>query len=104
MNQELENDQNQQQAEQEEAVDPIALLAERLGAIESALGIGESSPSESNLLSRLNSIENNLGKSEREKNLPKQITWSQLGSLNFMRKNSIRLEDINSGKIQVVRD
>ncbi len=49
-----ENLPEQEQSDQEqEQPDAIQLLAERLGAIESALGIGSSQPSESNLLGRL---------------------------------------------------
>ncbi len=103
MQDELKNNQTEQKQETEEQPDAIALLVERLGAIESALGINNE-PSQSSLLSRLNSIESNLGKTEREKNLPATITRSQAASLSFMRKAGILLEDIGTGKVQIVGD
>jgi hypothetical protein len=95
---------SEQETEQEqEQPDAIQLLAERLGAIESALGIGSSQPSESNLLGRLSAIETNLSKDQRERNLPKTITHAQLRSAQWMRKHGVQLEDIGT-KIQVVPD
>jgi hypothetical protein len=96
---------SEQETEQEqEQPDAIQLLAERLGMIESALGVGNSQPGDSNLLGRLSAIEQAISKPQRERSLPETITWEQAGSLAFMRKNGILLEDIASGKVKVVRD
>ena len=93
-----------EEQETEEQPDPIALLAERLGMIEAALGVGNSKPSDSNLLNRLTTIEQAIAKPQRERALPKQITWSQLGSRKFLLANKIDLADISSGLIEVVKD
>jgi hypothetical protein len=101
MKEELQNNQTEQNQESEEQPDAIQLLAERLGAIESALGIGSSQPSESNLLGRLNSIETSLTKDLRERNLPATITKSQAADPTFLRKIGIDLKDFTSGKVRI---
>jgi hypothetical protein len=100
MQNELKNNQTEQEQETEEQPDPIQLLVERLTAIEGALGINNE-PSQSSLLSRLNSIESNLGKTEREKNLPPSITKSQAADPSFLRKAGIDLKDFTSGRIRI---
>lgn len=96
-----EKNQNLETQETEEQPDAITLLAERLGAIESALGVGGSKPSESNLLGRLDKIEQGIFKTERERNLPQTITPSEASSLSFLRKNGIQLEDFSTGRIRI---
>jgi hypothetical protein len=90
-----------EEQETEEQPDPIALLAERLGAIESALGIGGSKPNESNLLGRLGAIEEGLTKDQRERNLPPTISKSQAADPSFLRKAGIDLRDFTSGKVRI---
>jgi hypothetical protein len=104
MSQDLNQTPEQGAEQQEEQPDAIALLAERLGALESALGVGNSQPSESNLLNRLTTIEQAITKPQRERNLPSTISWEQAGSLAFMRKHGITLEDISCGRVQITRD
>lgn len=103
MSEELNQNPEEGNEQQEEQPDAIALLAERLGMIEAALGVGNSQPSESNLLGRLSAIEQGLTKTERERNLPEVITHSQLRNVSWMRKHGIQLEDIGS-RIKVVPD
>lgn len=98
----LDEQQNQDQVETEQPEDAIVLLGRELQEIRQALGLGEGASS-SSLMQRLNSIESKLSQPERERNLPPTITWEQAGSLSFMRKSGIRLEDINSGKVKVVK-
>lgn len=100
LNQSPEPEQGTEQGQ--EQPDAIVLLAAELKEIRQALGLGEN-PGSSSLLARLNSIENNLGKSEREKNLPSAITWEQAGSVSFLRKNGIDLTDIQQGRVRVVK-
>lgn len=107
MEREIENNQTEQTTEQtdeQEQPDAIALLAERLGMIEAALGVGNSKPNESNLLQRLEKIEQGIFKTERERSLPPTITRSQAASLSFLRKNGITLEDFSSNRVQIVPD
>jgi hypothetical protein len=80
----------EQELEQEQP-DPIALLTKRLGMIEAALGVGNSKPNESNLLQRLDKIEQGIFKTERERSLPPVITKTEATSLSFLRKHGIRL-------------
>ncbi|MBD0345468.1 MAG: hypothetical protein ICV63_11735 [Coleofasciculus sp. Co-bin14] len=87
--------------QQEEQPDAIALLATELKQIREALGIGVEQPNQSSLISRLNSIESNLGKTEREKNLPSTITKSQAADPSFLRKAGIDLKDFSSGKVRI---
>jgi hypothetical protein len=96
-------EQETEQEQEQEQPDAIALLAERLSAIESALGVGSSKPNESNLLQRLNNIEQGIFKTERERNLPETITHSQLRNAAWMRKHGIQLQDIGS-RIRIVSD
>jgi hypothetical protein len=93
--------QTSEQPEEQEQPDPIVLLAERLGAIESALGIGGSKPNESNLLGRLGAIEEGLQKDQRERNLPPVITKNQAADPSFLRKAGIDLKDFTSGRIRI---
>jgi hypothetical protein len=104
MSEKINENPEQGAEQQEEQPDAIQLLAERLGMIEAALGVGNSEPSESNLLNRLTTIEQAIAKPQRERNLPSTISWEQAGSLTFMRKHGISLEDIRSGRVQVTRD
>lgn len=97
-----EQQQNQGQDETGQPEDAITLLGRELQEIRQALGLGEGASS-SSLMQRLNSIEAKLAQPQRERNLPKTITWQQAGSLNFMRKHGIKLEDINSGRVKVVK-
>jgi|ERR671933_2666632 hypothetical protein len=85
----------------EQQLDPIVLLGQELQQIREALGIGEN-PSGSSLLNRLNSIEQTLSKTERERNLPASVTRSQLQDAAFLRRHGIDLSDISLGKIQIV--
>jgi hypothetical protein len=103
MNEDLNQEPEQGAEQQQESVDPIVLLGQELQQIREALGLGES-PASSSLMQRLNSIESKLAQPERQRNLPPSITWEQAGSLSFMRKSGITLEDINSGRVQVTRD
>lgn len=103
MKEEIENNQTEQNQENEEQPDAIALLAERLGMIEAALGVGNSQSNESNLLGRLSAIEQGLTKTERERALPEVITHSQLRNVSWMRRHNIQLEDIGR-RIKVVPD
>ena len=102
MSEEIEKQETPEQ--EQEQPDAITLLAERLGMIEAALGVGNSKPSESNLLKRLSAIEVSLTKTERERSLPKEITWSEASSRKFLLAHGITLEDISSNRIQIVPD
>lgn len=104
MSEDLNPNPQQETEQQEDQPDAIQLLAERLQSIESALGIGNSKPNESNLLQRLDKIESGIFKTERERSLPPTITKSQAGNLSFLRKNGILLEDFTSNRIQIVED
>ncbi len=106
MQDELKNNQTEQEPEQEqeqEAVDPIVLLGRELAEIRQALGLG-SDVGNSSLLKRLDTIEQKLSKPQEQRNLPEAISWEQAGSLSFMRKAGISLDDISSGRVQVTRD
>jgi len=104
MTEDLTPNSEQKTEQEQEQPDAIELLAERLGMIEAALGVGNSKPSDSNLLNRLSTIEEAIAKPQRERSLPSTISWEQAGSLAFMRKNGITLEDVSSDKVKVVRD
>lgn len=104
MPEKLNENPEQEPEQQEEQPDAIALLAERLGMIEAALGVGNSKPNESNLLQRLDKIEQGIFKTERERSLPATITRSEAANLSFLRRHGITLEDFSSNRIQIVGD
>lgn len=91
----------EQSGQEQEQPDAITLLAERLGAIESALGIGNSKPNESNLVQRLDKIEQGIFKTERERSLPPVISQAEAASLSFLRKHGITLEDFSSNRVRI---
>lgn len=99
-NQESQTEQSEQQNEQP---DPIVLLGQELQQIREALGLGENAAS-SSLMQRLSNIESKLSQPERERNLPSEVTWSQLSSRKFLLANKIDLADISSGRIKVIQD
>jgi hypothetical protein len=94
-------DQRAIEPDQSEETDPITELAQRLGAIESALGVGNSKPGQSNLLNRLSAIEEAIAKPQRERSLPESISREEAASRTFLLRHGIRLEDIASGKVTI---
>jgi hypothetical protein len=66
---------DQSQVEKPEDPDSITLLTQEL----KELRAGNSS-----LMKRLESIESKISQPERERALPKQITWSQLSNRKFL--------------------
>jgi hypothetical protein len=102
MSEDLSQNPEQSEEQEQEAVDPIVLLGQELQQIREALGLGES-PTSSSLMQRLSSIESRLTQPERERNLPKQITHSQLRNANWMRRHGVQLEDIGTC-IEVIKD
>jgi hypothetical protein len=95
--------QSQDRTETEQTEDAVTLLAAELKEIRQALGLG-SDVGDSSLMKRLDAIESKLSQPERERALPKQITWSQLGSRKFLLANKIDLSDISSGRVEVIKD
>jgi hypothetical protein len=85
---------DQSQVEKPEDPDSITLLTQEL----KELRAGNSS-----LMKRLESIESKISQPERERALPKQITWSQLSNRKFLLANKIDLSDISSGRIEVIK-
>jgi hypothetical protein len=99
----LDEQQSQDQAEVEQPEDAITLLASELKEIRQALGLG-SDAGNSGLMKRLDAIELKLSKPQEQRNLPATITWSQAASRQFLLKHGIGLDDIGSGRVQVIPD
>lgn len=95
LNQTPEPEQGTETEQEQEAIDPVVLLGQELRQINAA---------NSALLKRLNELEVKLTQPERERSLPPTITHSQLRSAAWMRKHGVQLEDIGSGRIQVIPD
>ncbi|HEY9675634.1 MAG TPA: hypothetical protein V6D11_29595 [Waterburya sp.] len=102
MSQDLSQAPEPEQQQEEQQVDSITLLCNRLGEIEAALGIGGCEGVQSSLLNRLTAIESSLSKDQRERNLPATISRTEASDLSFLRRNGILLEDISSGKVRIV--